>query len=1446
MMGPAASGMIGNAALLLLLGVVFFLSPVRTSTSKILRKTAQGVIIGLIGIGLMLTRWELQPGLIFDTRSVLLTVTGLFFGAVPTTIAAAIIAVYRGLLGGVGAPTGVGVTLSSAAIGLLWRYYFYNRRGWHDYYFVGAVVHIVMLGWMLAMPSATSAATLRQITLPVLLIYPLATMLLAKMLESQRLGRDVREEALRNERRLRKMLEKEKGVITLLDIDRRFRYISDSIHAILGYTPHELLNHRFNELIHPEDLPDLTTRYKHLELNPFDSSTFALRVLHKAGHWIWMEHSLTNHLHEPDLNAWVVNSRDITQTLKSQQELQDRAEELEQVLEGMPEAVVYTDRKFRVVRVNSVFTQMFEYTLDEILLKSVELIYAEKSEFHRQVQLRFNPEARGKIEPFELTYRRKNGNTFPGDTTGTPIFDSEGHLIGYLGLIRDVTERKRVRQILLDERQRLANIIEGTGVGTWEWHIESGETFFDERLANMLGYTLEEIQPTTVDTWKQLSSPDDLEIALEKLEKHFAGETEAYEAEIRMQKKDGTWVWMLDKGKVIEWDKKGKPLRMFGIHMDITERKRHEQDKDLITSMLNYAQNEIYIFSDDTFHFTQVNQRALDNLGYTHAEMMSKAPFDLKPEYPEEKFKAAVAPLLAGEKTGIRFETLHERQNGSRYPVEVHLSYQPAFHRFIAIISDITERLEAERALRESEERFRNIMASMQDIVFTLDREQRHTGVYGPWVELAGLSPEHFLGRTSVEIFGEADAQVHRNANQRALQGEYVVYSWSTAGPERERHFQTSLSPLKDTHGAIIGLVGVGRDVTDLKLAEAAKHTSEEQLRTAGDHLDGILWVVDKELRYTVSKGRGLHAIGLEPDQMVGQTIYAVLGTDDENHSQIIAHKRALVGEVLEYEETFGGQTFSATLAPIREKDGSVVGVVGIAVNITDRKKIEEALQQSEELYRNLFDLHSATKLLIDPKDGSILDANQAAARFYGWPVEELKRMRIQQINTMSPDGIEEAMRGALSSARTQFEFRHRLADGTEREVEVFSSRVEVNGRELLHSIVHDITERKHLEEQLRQSQKMEAVGRLAGGVAHDFNNMLAVIMSTAELAMDQVEEGSDLYDDLRQIERAAQRSADLTGQLLAFSRKQIVKPQVVHLNKLIQDQKSLLSRMIGEEIEIRLGLGSELWDVFIDPSQVIQILTNLAVNARDAIHGVGTITIDTANVQLDEHYSREDMPIGEGDHVMISMTDTGTGMDEETMQRIFEPFFTTKERGEGTGLGLAMVYGIVRQNRGVIHVYSEEGMGATFKIYLPRHTGEQILAENIAASRVITGRETILVVEDEESLLKLAKRFLEAKGYHVLIAKTPLEAIELVHTIDTTIHLLLSDVVMPVMNGRQLQEELRKSRPGIRTLFMSGYTANVIAHRGILEEGVEFIQKPFTMKALTQRVREVLDTEQG
>ncbi len=520
---------------------------------------------------------------------------------------------------------------------------------------------------------------------------------------------------------------------------------------------------------------------------------------------------------------------------------------------------------------------------------------------------------------------------------------------------------------------------------------------------------------------------------------------------------------------------------------------------------------------------------------------------------------------------------------------------------------------------------------------------------------------------------------------------------------------------------------------------------------------------------------------------------------------------------------------------------------------IAERKQAEEALRHLEELYEGIVQDMTEGIMLTDAA-GRITFANPALGAMLGYAPEELMGQPWQAFVPSNQQAIAQdadARRAAGQSDRYEIELRRR--DGAPVVVMV-SSRPRFDSDTGYFAgtlaVFTDFTERKRAEQekeklqaQLAQAQKMESVGRLAGGVAHDFNNMLMVILGHAEMALAQLGSDAPLRASLDEIRKAARRSADLTRQLLAFARKQTVVPQVLDLNETVEGMLTMLRRLIGEDIDLVWLPGANLGPVFIDPSQVDQILVNLCVNARDAIAGVGKITIETGNVSFDEACCAGHGGFVPGEFVLLAVSDDGCGMDAETQSHLFEPFFTTKGLGRGTGLGLATVYGAVRQNNGFINVYSEPGQGTTFKIYLPRHVAPATpQPEREAAPALAAGGETILLVEDERAILEMTMTMLERLGYAVIAAATPGEAIRLAREHQGRIDLLMTDVIMPEMSGRDLARNLMPIYPDIKCLFMSGYTANAIAHRGVLDHGVHFLQKPFLVKDLAAKIREVLD----
>jgi PAS domain S-box-containing protein len=519
--------------------------------------------------------------------------------------------------------------------------------------------------------------------------------------------------------------------------------------------------------------------------------------------------------------------------------------------------------------------------------------------------------------------------------------------------------------------------------------------------------------------------------------------------------------------------------------------------------------------------------------------------------------------------------------------------------------------------------------------------------------------------------------------------------------------------------------VAINGMLEDLEKSQTERHEGRARLAVMIDRMPAVLWTTDKELRYTSSMGSGLDSLGVKSGGLTGKTLNEYFETDDPQHPSINAHWRALAGESLTYELHWQKRIFESHVRPLRGPDGEIIGVIGVALDITDRKQ---------------------------------------------------------------------------------------LAD------------------------------------QLRQSQKLQAVGELAGGVAHDFNNLLMVVKGHAEMLLDRLpgssgDRQSPARQNVEQIQQAAERAAGLTRQLLAFSRMQVLQPRVLDLNEVVAGMIQMVSRVIGANIELAFLPGANLGRVKADPSQIEQVALNLVVNARDAMPDGGRLTIETSNMHLDRDYATEHAVVDPGDYVMLTVSDTGIGMDAATQARIFEPFFTTKSQGRGTGLGLATVYGVVKQSGGYVWVYSEVGHGTTFKVYLPM---VQAPAEKKAPEKPASGHEpgteTILFVEDEQSVRELVRDYLTARGYEVLDAADGVEALEIASAHKGKIQLLITDVVMPKVSGRELATRLAATRSDLKVLYISGYTDDSVFRHGVLEGGMAFLQKPFNLKALATKIREILE----
>ena len=788
----------------------------------------------------------------------------------------------------------------------------------------------------------------------------------------------------------------------------------------------------------------------------------------------------------------------------------------------------------------------------------------------------------------------------------------------------------------------------------------------------------------------------------------------------------------------------------------------------------------------------------------------------------------------------------------------------------IETIQDMTDRKQAEEVLQESETRHKNLYSMMRlmsdnlpDLIWAKDMESRFLFVNKACSEilLDARDTDEPIGKTDM-YFAQRRIDSHpenpdyftfgkmcADSDQAVLDTKKPLRFDESGNVRGELLFlDVHKAPFEDEDGTLIGTVGCARIVTKQRQMERELQEREEKYRLLADNSIDVIWQTDLKLVFTYVSPSVSKTFGYSVEEWVGTRLSQHAGAEDFSGIE----ETAL--HAIEHYKDFEYLTFDAVMLrkdgteiPVEitgrlllDKKGFPIGLQGTTRDITERKRAEE---ERERLMSAI--AQAAEAVVITDSEGTIQYVNPAFERVTRYTREEAigRNPRILKSGEHDAAFYKEMWETLTRGEAWSGHFTNRRKDGTlYAEESVISPVRDASGRTVNYvAVKRDITEEMKLQEQYRQAQKMESVGRLAGGVAHDFNNMLGVILGHTELAMDQMDPAGPLFPNLQEIRKAAERSADLTRQLLAFARKQTIAPKVLDLNETIEGMLKMLRRLIGEDIDLAWLPKAGIWQVMVDPSQIDQVLANLCVNARDAITDVGKVTIETGNATFDEAYCDDHLGSVPGEYLLLAVSDDGCGMDKETLGKLFEPFFTTKETG--TGLGLSTVYGVVKQNNGFINVYSEPGDGTTFKLYLPRYAGvaEQVRTEG-SAEPADRGHETILLVEDEPAILKLATTMLERQGYTVLAASMPGEAIRLAAEHTGKIHLLMTDVVMPEMNGRELAKNLLSLYPDLKRLFMSGYTADVIAHRGVIDEGVNFIQKPFTMQDLAAKVRQVLN----
>ena len=1181
-------------------------------------------------------------------------------------------------------------------------------------------------------------------------------------------------------------------------------------------------------------------------------------------------------------------------------------------------------------------------------------------------------------------YVQRNGNVVWAKVCVSLVRDHNSLPACFIVVIEDIAGRIQADRAVEESEQRLELALGAAGLGFWERDLRTGVTVISGEFARLHGLPLNH-PPLTHEEWLQLVHPDDRNRVDEQYRQSLE-RTHLWDTEFRLLWPDGSVHWLLAKGQIFLDDLK-RPIRLAGIVMEVTERKRVEEQRSRLATIVDSCEDAVFS-KDLDGTILSWNAGAEKLFGYAADEIVGKSVSLLLPPEHFHEFPNILERIRSGAHME-HYEVTRMRKDGRRVEISVTISpirdFTGALVGNSGIARDITDRKQAEAALQESQQRYKEVFDFTSECIFLIDvtTEGRFKFAgFNPAEEKAvGFSSAEASGRFVEEVLGERVAHHVIAHYRRCLKlGTVISYEEDLALPIGHRYFHTNLIPVRNAEGRIYRIVGIARDITRHKEAEEALRISQQRLELAQEaggiatwdwdivanqkHCSKEYWrlyglperdlppmpeewlqLVHPEDRRRVSeeRNRALHGTAhyntefrvVWPDG----TIHWLLGKGevfrDSNGKPIrmlgvnmdISERKYAEQALRESEERFRNMADTAPVmiwvsgpdklctffnkawlgftgrtteqergrgwaegvhaddlercfasycasfdarepfqieyrlrrrdgqyrwvldngVPRFESSGVFAGYIGSCIDITDVKRAEQelvlnqALRESEEKYHGIVETMTEGVWILDHDDRTTF-VNQQMAAMLGYSVEQMVGRHLLDFKDEDARSIAlQRLQRRRQGITEQYDSTFRTSDGRRLTV-LISTRPLWNADGHYAGtlgIITDITERSLLEERLHQANKMEAIGRLAGGVAHDFNNLLTVINGYSDLVLRTLSAGDRIHSQLNEIRSAGERAQELTNQILAFSRNQIRATDTLNLRSVIEDVEEMLRRLIGEDIELVTILNPNSGNIRADRTEIIQVLLNLSVNARDAMPTGGTLTFALANVEADEKDVRTRPGARPGEYVLLTVSDTGLGMDVETQKHLFEPFFTTKQVGKGTGLGLATVYGIVSQSAGWIQIDSKPRQGTTFRIYWPRVTwiAPEEKDHAVLADQPLFGSETVLVVEDQSQVRQLTCSILRDFGYQILEASSGEEALGLAEAYAGPLHLLLTDVIMPGMNGPELAARLKTIRP-TPVLFMSGYSDRTDV---VYDSEVTYIQKPFTPDTLVRTVREVL-----
>ena len=1167
-----------------------------------------------------------------------------------------------------------------------------------------------------------------------------------------------------------------------------------------------------------------------------------------------------------ELKAEVAKRRAAQASLKEQQEF------LEDVINANPNPVFVKDHEGRFTLVNAAMAALYGVTVAAVIGKTDKDFNGKQEEvegilLHDKEVI----ETAERIHiPEEPLTDQKTGEVSWFQTVRTPLINPNGKVRCVLGVATDITKRKSAEDSLRESEQRYRQLVELSPEAI-VIHCEGRFVYVNPAAAKLFG--VETVAELIGRPIMDVVHPDYRAIVQARVQQNEQGEATPLR-ELKILRLDGNVIDVEATG--ISTLHRGKPAAQVIIR-DITERKRSEEalkESETRYRTLVTASAQVVWHATATGEVQFGNSLWQDLTGQTDEELAGMGWLDAL--LPDSREQTTCLWQHAVETRDFYKDEQHVRMRDGSYRIfQVRgapvLEEDGQVREWVGTHTDITERKRVEEALRASETTLRELVEILPAAVYVCDSSGLIESYNRKAVELWGRAPKHldsaerFCG--SYRIYKpDGTFLPHSECPMAQVLRTGIVVSNAEIIVEREdgsrRTAMVNIIPRLDAQGIMTGAINCLTDITERKLLDERVRNSEKYFRALVANASELITIFDAAGEITYESPAIERILGYLPEERIGKSIFELIHPDD------LGEARRLFAKGLQHPGTAYLREYRARhrngswrfleIAGVNMLDDPVIaGVIINASDITERKQSEEKLRESEAWLRSVF--NASRDGILAEDCGIIVYVNQSLTKMLGYDApEELMGRHISEL--LSPDDAERMTEYTIARLRGEkppavYEFKSKRKDGSFLECEAAVSMVTIGEKKYVITATRDITNRKlaekallESEERLRQSQKMEAIGTLTGGVAHDFNNLLTAILGNTQLVLKKLSPDDPFHPRLLEVENAGRRAAVLTRQLLAFSRRQILERRTINLNDTIGEITKLVQRIIGEDVEVRVKYDPNLSAVFADPAQIEQVIMNLAVNARDAMPQGGQLTIETSNVELDESYHAQYPYVPPGSYVEIRVSDNGGGMDAETQKRIFEPFFTTKQVGEGTGLGLAMVYGIIKQHDGHINVYSELGHGTLIKIFLPVDKNAIDEEEQSLQLPVIGGSETILVAEDEEPLRNLAKLILEGLGYTVLLAENGKDAVEMFRQYSEQIDMLVFDVVMPRMGGMEAYEQIRELGGEIPLLFMTGYSSETVQNRFVKQNklmrelGTPIIQKPYSVETLGQKIREVLD----